>query len=123
MATKKVEEVKVEENTETKPTKLKEKVVSAKIIEKPTKLKNKTISADSIEEAKKTPSKKNYHVSKRAEDGKWQVKFATGQKVIKLFDTQAEAIKYAQALAESQDGNITIHKVDGKIRKQDYSKK
>ena len=107
MATKKVEEVKVETNTETKQT----------------KLKNKTISADSIEEAKKTPSKKNYHVSKRAEDGKWQVKFATGQKVIKLFDTQAEAIKYAQALAESQDGNITIHKVDGKIRKQDYSKK
>ena len=79
MATKKVEEVKVEENTETKQTKLKEKVVSAKTIEKPTKLKNKTISADSIEEAKKTPSKKNYHVSKRAEDGKWQVKFATGQ--------------------------------------------
>lgn len=107
MATKKIEEVKVEENTETKPT----------------KLKNKTISADSIEEAKKAPSKKNYHVSKRAEDGKWQVKFATGQKVIKLFDTQAEAIKYAQNLADNQDGCITIHKVDGKIRKQDYSKK
>lgn len=123
MATKKVEEVKVEENTETKPTKLKEKVVSAKTAEKPTKLKNKTISADSIEEAKKTPSKKNYHVSKRAEDGKWQVKFATGQKVIKLFDTQTEAIKYAQNLADNQDGCITIHKVDGKIRKQDYSKK
>lgn len=114
MATKKVEE---------KPTKMKEKVVSAKTVEKPTKLKNKTISADSIEEEKKASTKKNYHVSKRAEDGKWQVKFATGQKVIKLFDTQAEAIKYAQALAENQDGNVTIHKVDGKIRKQDYSKK
>ena len=68
-------------------------------------------------------TKKNYHVSKRTEDGKWQVKFATGQKVIKLFDTQAEAIKYAQNLADNQDGCITIHKVDGKIRKQDYSKK
>ena len=45
------------------------------------------------------------------------------QKVIKLFDTQAEAIKYAQNLADNQDGCITIHKVDGKIRKQDYTKK
>lgn len=74
-------------------------------------------------EDKKAPAKKNYHISKRAEDGKWQVKFANGQKAIKLFDTQAEAIAYAKSLAESQDGLVTIHKVDGKIRKQDYSKK
>ena len=44
-------------------------------------------------------------------------------KAIKLFATQAEAIDFAKALAESQNGSITIHKVDGKIRKQDYSKK
>ncbi len=66
---------------------------------------------------------KNYHVSKRKEDGKWQVKFANGQRAIKLFDTQLEAINYAKTLAASQDGKITIHKVDGKIRKQDYNKK
>ena len=63
---------------------------------------------------------KVYHISKRKDDGKWQVKFANGQKAIKLFNTQLEAIEYAKALAESQDGSITIHKVDGKIRKQIY---
>ena len=63
---------------------------------------------------------KVYHISKRKEDGKWQVKFANGQKALKLFDTQKEAIEYAKVKAENQDGRITIHKVDGKIRKQKY---
>lgn len=63
---------------------------------------------------------RNYHVSLRKEDGKWQVKFAKGVKAIKLFDTQAEAIAYAKKLAENQDGSITIHKKDGKMRKQRY---
>ena len=67
--------------------------------------------------------KKIYHISKRKEDGKWQVKFANGERALKLFDTQAEAIKFAEGRAESQEGYISIHKKDGKIRKQDYSKK
>jgi len=75
------------------------------------------------EPEKKEDKKKVYHVAKRKEDGKWQVKFAGGEKAIKLFDTQAEAIEYANKLAENQDGSMQIHKVDGKIRKQDYSKK
>ncbi len=63
---------------------------------------------------------RDYHISLRKDDGKWQVKFAKGEKAIKLFDTQAEAIEYAKKLAENQDGSITIHKKDGKIRKQKY---
>lgn len=63
---------------------------------------------------------KNYHISKR-DDGKWQVKLAGGEKAIKLFDTQAEAIDYAKTVADNQEGNITIHKRDGKIRKQNYA--
>ena len=39
--------------------------------------------------------KKIYHISKRKEDGKWQVKFANGERALKLFDTQAEAIDFA----------------------------
>ena len=70
---------------------------------------------------KKKPAHKNYHVSLR-EDGKWQVKFAKGEKALKLFDTQAEAIAFAKEKAKNQDGNITIHKTDGKIRKQNYNK-
>lgn len=62
---------------------------------------------------------RNYHVAKRP-DGKWQVKFAGGEKAIKLFATQAEAIEYAKKLAENQDGSISIHKKDGKMRKQKY---
>ena len=54
------------------------------------------------------------------DDGKWQVKFAKGNRALKLFDTQAEAIAFAKEKAENQDGAITIHKKDGKIRKQRY---
>ena len=36
---------------------------------------------------------KTYHLSKRAEDGKWQVKYAGGKLAIKLFDTKEEALE------------------------------
>ena len=62
-----------------------------------------------------------YHISLHA-DGKWQVKGEKAEKALKLFDTQKEAIAYAKTVAGNQEGNIVIHKVDGKIRKQDYSK-
>ena len=65
---------------------------------------------------------KTYHVSLN-DDGKWQVKAEKASKALKLFDTQREAIAYAETIAENQDGNFVIHKKDGKIRKQDYSKK
>lgn len=71
------------------------------------------------EKAKEQEKKRNYHVSKR-EDGKWQVKFAGGEKAIKLFSTQAEAIAYAKKLAENREGSISIHKKDGKMRKQKH---
>ena len=62
-----------------------------------------------------------YHVSLN-KDGKWQVKGEKAEKALKLFDTQKEAIAYAEEIADNQEGNIVIHKKDGKIRKQDYSK-
>ncbi len=72
---------------------------------------------DEDKNAKARP--KNYHVSLR-DDGKWQVKLSKGGRALKLFDTQAEAIDFAKAKAKNQDGYITIHKTDGKIRKQKY---
>jgi len=72
--------------------------------------------------AKKTPAKKpaheevsyrTYHLVKR-EDGKWEVKFAKGQKAIKLFDTQAEALEYSKKMAKNQDGSVLIHASKGK---------
>lgn len=67
----------------------------------------------------KPAPRKNYHVSLR-EDGKWQVKLSRGERAIKLFETQAEAIKFAKDKAKAQKGYITIHMVDGKIRRQKY---
>ena len=87
--------------------------------EKTAKTAAKTDKKASAPAKEKTPAKeektaaRNYHVAKRP-DGKWQVK------AIKLFATQAEAIEYAKKLAENQDGSISIHKKDGKMRKQKY---
>ena len=63
-----------------------------------------------------------YHITQTA-DGKWQVKGAKAERALKLFNTQKEAIDYAKNVAGNQEGNIVIYKTDGKIRKQDYSKK
>ncbi|MCD8307429.1 MAG: DUF2188 domain-containing protein [Clostridia bacterium] len=75
------------------------------------------------DDAAKKSATKVYHVSKRKSDGKWQVKFANGQKAIKLFDTQLDAIDYAKQLAVNQEGRIVIHKEDGTFRKLTYNKK
>ena len=58
-----------------------------------------------------------YHVSQYS-DGGWQVKLATGDKAIKLFKTQAEAIAYAESLQKTQGGSIRIHSMKGTLRKK-----
>ena len=62
---------------------------------------------------------KRYHISLN-DDDKWQVKAENAERALKLFDTQKEAIDYAKVVAGNQEGNIVIHKVNGKIRKQTY---
>lgn len=65
----------------------------------------------------KKPDLKNgtrvYHVVKRPEDGKWAVKYAGGEKVIKLFDTQKEAVAYSKEMTKSQDGKMLVHNSKG----------
>ena len=69
-------------------------------------------------EAKKPAAKKEdvsfrtYHLVKRP-DGKWEVRFAGGQKAIKLFDTQKEALEYSKKMAENQDGKVLVHNSKG----------
>ena len=62
-----------------------------------------------------------YHVSKRDDgDGReWKVFIQGSDKVIKLFDTQKEALEYAKGLADNKkDGSsVRLHGLDGKIRK------
>ena len=67
--------------------------------------------------AKKAPAKKEvnyrtYHLVKRS-DGMWEVKFAGGQKAIKLFRTQKEALAYSEKMAENQGGSVLVHNSKG----------
>lgn len=69
-----------------------------------------------------------YHVSqnkntKSARYKEWRVRKEGSNKTIKYFQTQKEAIEYAESLAESAGSSMVIHKTDGSIRKQNYSKK
>ena len=57
-----------------------------------------------------------YHVGKQ-KSGKWQVKLANGEKAIRVFDTQKEAIDCAKELIKTQGGSYRIHSRQGKIRK------
>ena len=67
--------------------------------------------------AKKAPEKKEinyrtYHLVKRS-DGMWEVKFAGGQKAIKLFKTQKEALEYSEKMAKNQGGSVLVHNSKG----------
>ncbi|MGS0972970.1 MAG: DUF2188 domain-containing protein [Candidatus Izemoplasmataceae bacterium] len=68
---------------------------------------------------------RRYHVSmnndKKSEHYKsWRVRLESSEKTIKYFDTQKEAITYAETLAKQANSSVVIHKMDGNIRKQDY---
>ncbi len=101
-----------------KPVKEEKKVKES---EKPAKEEKKAAESEkSAKEEKSASAVKVYHISKRKEDGKWQVKAAKGAKALKLFKTQAEAIEYAKEVAGNQEAKIVIHKVDGSFRQLTY---
>lgn len=92
--------------------------------------KSEEIDEDADEEAalKRVVKNPKYHISMNKEEQspyfkKWRVRKEGSTKTIKYFDTQKEAIAYATDLAEKANTSVVIHKVDGSIRKQDYSKK
>lgn len=78
-----------------------------------------------------TQSKVNiqkYHVSQNKDKDadnymKWRVRKESSDKTIQYFDTQKLAINYAQDLALKAGSSVVIHKLNGAIRRQDYSKK
>ena len=63
---------------------------------------------------------KVYHISKRKEDKKWQVKAEGADKALRLFFTQSDAIEYAKKVAGNQEGRIVVHKEGGGFRKLNY---
>jgi hypothetical protein len=101
-------------------------------VSKPTQEVSKTVekSGSSSEDVSKEKATKipKYHVSQNKDDNtqnfkKWRVRKEGSTKTIKFFDTQKEAIDFAESLAESAGSSVVIHKIDGSIRKQDYTKK
>ncbi|MDR2827873.1 MAG: DUF2188 domain-containing protein [Acholeplasmatales bacterium] len=89
------------------------------------RLNDKGINTAALGHAKEV--KDVYHVSQEKDSShphfkEWRVRKQGSQKTIKFFATQNEAIEYAKDLIETNSGNIVIHKIDGTIRKQNYSK-
>ncbi|MDP2425511.1 MAG: DUF2188 domain-containing protein [Candidatus Izemoplasmatales bacterium] len=74
--------------------------------------------------AVKVPKKPlgKYHVLFRQSDEKWIVKRENGERIIRVLETQKEAISFATIKALMNNTSIVIHKKDGKIRKQNYNK-
>lgn len=92
------------------------------------------VEKEKIEEPKKEKTEpkvvkpQKYHVSQNKDEDtenfkKWRVRKEGSTKTIKFFDTQKEAIEFAEGLADNQGSSVVIHKLDGSIRKQDYTKK
>ena len=73
--------------------------------------------AESTEKAEKTQKKGAYFVSPRP-DGRWQVKRANSEKILKIFDTKVEAEEYAKRVAANQGSTVVRQKKDGKIQKK-----
>ena len=113
--TKKVPSKKVSKSATAKKTtkKTTSKSASKKVKQEVVVKKTASKKAKVVVPVKEKESKRVYHVSKRS-DGKWAVKFAGGDKVIKLFDTQEEAKKYSNKMAKNQDGVVLVHNSKGK---------
>ena len=70
--------------------------------------------AEPKKEEKKGPSAgASYHLSKRASDNKWQVFLTGSDKVIKTFDTKAEAQEYTKKMAANTGRTILTHASKG----------
>lgn len=124
-------EVKEEEKKEASAKKEEKPAEEKPAEEKPAeKSKSTSTKSTSSSTAKKETTKaeksdssndtKVYHISKRKDDGKWQVKAEGADKALRLFFTQADAIKYAKKVAGNQEGRIVVHKEGGGFRKLNY---
>ena len=118
-----VKEEQSKETVSTKPTESKKeaskKVEKEPVVKETSKEESAPVLKDEepVENEEKVAAKKKmYHVSKRTSDNKWTVKYAGGEKVIKLFDTKVEALEYANKLAENNEGGVQFHASKGKYK-------
>lgn len=72
-----------------------------------------------VEEEQKKERKLPYHITKHPKGG-WQLKKGKADRAMKRFDTQKEAIEYAEQLEKERGISFLIHKADGSVRKKKY---
>ena len=65
--------------------------------------------------APKLANAKPVHVSKN-QDGKYQLKQVGANKPLAVYETEAEAIRYAEALKRVNGVSVRVHDDEGKIR-------
>lgn len=82
------------------------------------------IAKEPVEAVNPKPKKTlgRYHVLFRSSDSTWIVKREGSDRILRVLETQKDAIAFANIKALSNDTLIVIHKKDGKIRKQNYRK-
>jgi cell division protein FtsN len=113
-----LEELEVQAENEENPKKIEPKQEDDSTIAEPViETKAEEIEKETKEETKELGK---YHVLYRKDDNKWYVKREGSDKILRVLETQAEAIAWATIKALNQDTAIVIHKRDGKIRKQNY---
>ncbi|QMS86026.1 DUF2188 domain-containing protein [Candidatus Xianfuyuplasma coldseepsis] len=61
----------------------------------------------------------SYHITKHPKGG-WQLKKGKADRALKRFDTQKEAIDYAEQLEKERGISFVIHKADGSVRRKKY---
>jgi len=62
------------------------------------------------------PTRVVWHVTPRAEDGKWRVKRQGSSKATRVVEKKVDAVKVAKELAKSRGkGQVVVHKQDGNI--------
>ena len=110
MATKKGTTVKketaVKNETAAKKTAVKEEKVEMPDVE--------IVDETSAGETKKpTNTGKTYILSKRKEDGMWALKYSGGEKVIKLFKTQKEALEFTKERSKNNDRAVLVRASKG----------
>ncbi len=81
----------------------------------------KEAEASAAAESERNDKVRRYHIVQHPSGG-WTVKFAEGEKNIKIFKTQKEAHDFASQMAENQKSrgvkaSVVVHSKKGKLRK------
>ena len=93
-----------------------EKPVEEENAEESKMAEGKKKTADKPAAAKKSDTKV-WHITKRTEDDKWQVKAEGATKATKLFKTKAEAEEYVKTLVSNNEGSRVVkHKKTGEFQ-------